>query len=248
MAESVEVLQKLGLSLVGMPEIELKKASAALTCAGKPAPHLVSGGGHVSEADVSQEVAAADASGETADQVKARMQVVASELGLSASLVAVDEQPPYYEQTLEWRRDRLGANSVEELCKSVVMENTKLESDEEGRVRSVLVVVQYVAKLHKEKLIKAVQAIEAARGLPALGKKQYNMRLLEGAACQVMTGFGHNAVTPLKLDLPMILSDGIAGLPSGQFWLGGGHVDLKLRLQVEEAVRVMQMTVADVTS
>ena len=31
-------------------------------------------------------------------------------------------------------------------------------------MRCVLVVVQYVAKLHKEKLIKAVQGIEAQRG------------------------------------------------------------------------------------
>ena len=51
------------------------------------------------------------------------------------------------------------------------------DASEPGRVRCVLVIVQYVAKLHKEKLIKVVQALEAARSLAPLGKKQYNMRL-----------------------------------------------------------------------
>ena len=46
-------------------------------------------------------------------------------LKLSAVLLAVESEPPYYEQSLEWRRDRLGAGAVEELCKSVVLENTK---------------------------------------------------------------------------------------------------------------------------
>lgn len=132
------------------------------------------------------------------EEVQKAMEDKAKELNLSALLLAVDADPPYYEQSLEWRRDRLSANSVEELCKSVVLENTKLDaSSEAGRVRCVLVIVQYVAKLHKEKLIKVVQGMESAKGLPALGKKQYNMRLLEGTACQEMMGCGHNAVTPL---------------------------------------------------
>eukprot|EP00930_Biecheleria_cincta_P004615 TRINITY_DN105532_c0_g1_i1.p1 TRINITY_DN105532_c0_g1~~TRINITY_DN105532_c0_g1_i1.p1 ORF type:complete len:211 (+),score=52.61 TRINITY_DN105532_c0_g1_i1:1-633(+) len=182
-------------------------------------------------------------------QVQARMEKKALELGLaSAYLLAVEAEPVYYEQSLDWRCQRLGANSVEELCKSVVLENTKLAPDSEpGRIRCILVVVQYVAKIHKEKLIKAVQAIETTRGLPGLGKKQYSMRLLEGELCQAITGFGHNAVTPLGLDLPMILCDSIAALPSGQFWLGGGHVDLKLRMGVAEVLEKLKMTVADVS-
>mmetsp|Transcript_37288 Transcript_37288/g.81088 ORF Transcript_37288/g.81088 Transcript_37288/m.81088 type:complete len:290 (-) Transcript_37288:12-881(-) len=179
--------------------------------------------------------------------VEKAMAAKAQDLGLtSAQFKAVD--PCYYDQELEWRRDVLGANSVDELCKSVIMENTKLAPDAEpGRLRCVLVVVQYVAKLNKERLIKAVQAIEASRNLPALGKKQYNMRLLEGETCAKMTGFEHNAVTPLGLDIPIVLSDKIAELPSGHFWLGGGHVDLKLRLDVKEVTEKLNAVVADVT-
>lgn len=114
-------------------------------------------------------------------------------------------------------------------------------------MRCVLVVVQYVAKLHKEKLIKAVQGIEALRGLAVLGKKQYNMRLLEGSACRELTGCGHNAVTPLgQHAMPIVLSDQVARLQ--RCWLGGGHRDLKLQLDLQEALRLLNWTVADVTA
>ena len=148
--------------------------------------------------DLTTDAVTENGSDGSVEEVQKAMEGKARSLNLSALLLAVDANPPYYEQSLEWRRDRLSANSVEELCKSVVLENTKLDaSSEAGRVRCVLVIVQYVAKLHKEKLIKVVQGMESAKGLPPLGKKQYNMRLLEGTACQKMTGYGHNAVTPL---------------------------------------------------
>jgi len=176
------------------------------------------------------------------------MEAKARSLGLRSAHFAVVE-PEYYDRPLEWRKHRLGAALVEELCKSVVMENTKLDGTADpGRVRCIAVIVQYVAKLHKEKLMEVVRSIEATRGLPTLGRKQYNMRLLEGEACAHLTGFGHNAVTPLGLAMPVVLSDRITELPSGVFWLGGGHVVLKLRISVDEARSVLKATVADVTA
>ena len=103
--------------------------------------------------------------GGTVQEVQSAMEAKAKALNLSVQLLAVDPNPPYYEQSLEWRRNRLGANSVEELCKSVVLENTKLDSAEAGRVRCVLVIVQYVAKLHKEKLIKVRDATKSIANL-----------------------------------------------------------------------------------
>ena len=55
-------------------------------------------------------------------------------------------------------------------------------------------------------------------------------------------------MTECSQDLPMVLSDQIAKLPSGEFWLGGGHVDLKLCLKVDESVKTFGFAVADVTS
>lgn len=183
------------------------------------------------------------------EAVMQQMLLKAADLGLESARFQV-VSPDYYDQSLEWRREKLGAASEEELCKSVVLENTKLSSNEvteKGRIHCVLVIVQYVAKLNKEKLTKALQNMEASLGLPPLGKKQYNMRLLEGESCAQLTGFEHNAVTPLGLDLPVVLSDRIAALPSQAFWLGGGHVDLKLRLGVAEAQSRLKAVIADVT-
>ena len=58
----------------------------------------------------------------------------------------------------------------------------------------------------------------------------------------------NDLMTECSQDLPMVLSDQIAKLPSGEFWLGGGHVDLKLCLKVDESVKTFGFAVADVTS
>lgn len=54
---------------------------------------------------------------------------------------------------------------------------------------------------------------------------------------EFMTGYIHNGVEPfmMKTPLPIILSHLIA--KKGFFWLGGGHVDLKIRVSVEEFLR-----------
>ena len=51
-----------------------------------------------------------------------------------------------------------------------------------------------------------------------------------------MTGYRYNAVTPfaLRKDLDVILSDNIAKL--GFFYLGGGAVDLKIRVATDEFI------------
>ena len=77
-----------------------------------------------------------------------------------------DPSPASYEQDLAWRRDVIGAASVKQLCKSMIMENTKLadkplaQCQAEGKVKFVCVVVQYDGpKLHKEKLTEIVRAL-----------------------------------------------------------------------------------------
>ena len=59
-----------------------------------------------------------------------------------------------------------------------------------------------------------------------------------------LTGFKHNAVSPvatacpLQVVLPVALVQGLPSSTGEQYcWLGGGHVDTKLRLPLNEAVR-----------
>jgi len=237
------------LRLIGMPIVCVAESSALGVSPKQCSPAEVPKRECCSATGSDNKITASSESG--VDTVMARMQGLASSSGLtSARFLSVE--PGYYDQPLEWRCKRLCAGSVDELCKSIVLENTRLDKDSDPqRVRCVLVIVQYVAKLvHAKhaKLIDAVQQIEASRGLPAMGKKQYSFRLLDGDECASLTGFEYNAVTPLGLDLPMLLSHKIAELPSGSFWMGGGHVDLKLNLGISETVDKLKATVADITA
>ena len=70
------------------------------------------------------------------------------------------------------------------------------------------------------------KAVEAKSGFP---KSQINMRMVAEEVAQELTGYGHNAVTPIlsKTRMPIIMSHKIAEL-SGLFFLGAGEVDLKV--------------------
>ncbi|KDD74823.1 hypothetical protein H632_c1052p1, partial [Helicosporidium sp. ATCC 50920] len=114
--------------------------------------------------------------------------------------------------------------------------------------RTFLVVVQYTARLHAEKLRAAVQALSRESDVP-LSKKAINLRLAPEEASARLTGFGHNAVSPagLACAIPVILSHRVAQLQPAHFWMGGGEEDLKLALPVSEFVSAFRPAVVDVT-
>ena len=89
------------------------------------------------------------------------------------------------------------------------------------------------AKLNKEKMHDAVRRME---GKNASGKKQYSIRMVSQEVSDALSGFPHNAVTPIGMvkEVPVLLSDKIKTLPEGKLWLGGGEPDLKLRIDVAE--------------
>ena len=89
--------------------------------------------------------------------------------------------------------------------------------------------------------------VDAAAG--AAPAKAFNMRLAVDADSAALTGYEHNAVTPVGLataSLPIVLSHRIAALPA--FWMGGGEVDLKLAVSTREFVAAYSPIVADVTT
>ena len=61
---------------------------------------------------------------------------------------------PYYEESLGFRAQRLHADSTDQLCKTMVMENTKVaEHSSDPRLSQYfLVLVQYTAAIDAEKL------------------------------------------------------------------------------------------------
>lgn len=157
----------------------------------------------------------------------------------------------YYERDLEWRRACLSAESVLHLCKSIVMENTKIDENVPGCPKYCCVIVQYAARLHAEKL-KRLMHKQHKEGGGVLGIKSFNMRLAPEEVSTRLTGFKHNAVTPIcsaAPDMPIVLSHRIANLAATDafMWLGAGETDLKVGFNVQNFIRAYMPMVVDCT-
>jgi prolyl-tRNA editing enzyme YbaK/EbsC (Cys-tRNA(Pro) deacylase) len=74
------------------------------------------------------------------------------------------------------------------------------------------------------------------------------MRLVDGSLSDHLSGFEHNAVTPLgmRTPMPMLIHTQITQLPDRHFWLGGGEVDLKLRIGTDAFLAHFKPAVADI--
>lgn len=190
--------------------------------------------------------------------------------------------PDYYDRPLEFRQGVLQAASVHHLCKSIIMENTRVEAGERspsdaccsrscararccsawqtrfyshayplctagdpGVTKYYLIVCQYSARLHSEKLRSHVHSAHSG----ALAKGKINMRLCPEAVSDELTGFEHNAVSPIgiRTQLPILMSHRIAALQPDFFWLGGGEVDLKVGLSARDFMAAYNPQVVDCT-
>ena len=166
--------------------------------------------------------------------------------------------PDYYDHKLEDRRAMLGARSVAKLCKMVVVENhkwalaTALPPPAGGmdattvvaRSRFFAVILQYKdQQFKKEKMEREVQR------WGGMSKNQCQILFAEQSDAEELTGFVRNAVTVVgsASPLPVFISHHVAELPGGGFWLGGGAINLKLRVDTEELLRAMWPIVVDVT-
>jgi prolyl-tRNA editing enzyme YbaK/EbsC (Cys-tRNA(Pro) deacylase) len=140
----------------------------------------------------------------------------------------------YYAKPLQWRRDVLQCPSVQYLCKSIVLENTHcVHSDcsDPNNARYYIVVFQYIERFDSERLMRFIKDKN-----PTLGKKKFNFRLADPEAARQLTGFGYNAVVPFggNVSVPVVLSEKLLHLSPKYFWMGGGHVDCKLRVDTDE--------------
>jgi prolyl-tRNA editing enzyme YbaK/EbsC (Cys-tRNA(Pro) deacylase) len=67
------------------------------------------------------------------------------------------------------------------------------------------------------------------------------MRMVSDDVAQQLTGYGHNAVTPIcsATSMPIIMSDQIASLP-GHFFLGAGETDLKVGMHAHSFIQAFK--------
>lgn len=101
--------------------------------------------------------------------------------------------------------------------------------------RYVAIVIQYIAKIDAEKVMKWARHMNQHQ---KLGKGKFHFRLAPEEVAYELTGYRYNSLTPYLMNakIPLIISDKITKLPGRFFWIGGGHVDIKLRLGIQECV------------
>jgi prolyl-tRNA editing enzyme YbaK/EbsC (Cys-tRNA(Pro) deacylase) len=106
--------------------------------------------------------------------------------------------------------------------------------------------VQYTAAIHADKLKNYIHKLNHGK----FGKQYFNFRLCPGDLSDELSGYEHNAVSPIgiKTRLPIIISHEILKLQPDFFWLGAGEVDLKVGISAGEFVERYGAMVVDCTS
>jgi len=160
----------------------------------------------------------------------------------------------YYEKTLEQRSKILGAPSIRNLCKSLVLENRAWSKESNGKnpetnPRFVMVVVQYAATLDVKKLTTAIRALRT-NVQDRIDVSKFDFRVASSEDNDRLTGYTHNSVTPFGLleekTLPIVLASSI--VPEKFFWMGGGHIHLKLGMAVSDFIQATGAIVADISA
>eukprot|EP01039_Chlorochromonas_danica_P008150 gene8149-8992_t len=156
----------------------------------------------------------------------------------------------YYDLTLE-ERARLLQTEKSHLCKTILFENTVWDGPDEfdpTNARYYCVIIQYVAKIN----ITALRNLIHSLRLPAsrLSKNSFNFQLAPDAKSYELSGFEHNALAPFGLKesrIPIVICSRCLALQPALLYLGGGHVDAKLLLPVNDLVTATNAIVGLVT-
>lgn len=175
---------------------------------------------------------------ETVDDSMRRARKEVEALGLySSRWVWVPES--YYKWPLEKRAAMLKAPNTLHLCKSLLLENKKVTNETHDfwlHPRFVMVILQYDSELSTDLLTKSIRRLRPVEERFDPSPSNFDWRVADPEDNDRITGYQFNSVTPLGLneDVPIILSSAVAEL--GYFWMGGGHVHLKLGLSASEFV------------
>lgn len=161
-------------------------------------------------------------------------------------------QSNYYDLTLEQRREFLNAPSTYHLCKTIVMENTAYDetaAKDPFYPKYVAVIVQYEGRMNAERVMKFMKDYQNANSLHKLPRKAFHFRLADEDVAKELTGYGYNAITPflMKTNIPIIISKSLTELTPKFFWMGGGEVELKLGMSIDEFLGLTKAHIADIS-
>lgn len=156
----------------------------------------------------------------------------------------------YYSLQLEERAKILGAHDKMQLCKALLFENKAIKSSSFDRrnAQFYLVIVQYGAEINTKKLEVEVRAFLPLQD--RLEPSKYDFRIASAEDNDRLTGYIHNSVTPFGLssqdEVPIILASAIKQNLKFMY-MGGGHVDLKLGMAVQDFIDGTNCFVVDIS-
>lgn len=146
----------------------------------------------------------------------------------------------YYQLSLNQRAELLKC-PVDRLCKIIILENSIGEvacdpSKPLYQQKFIGVILQYITKLNTVDIEKHINTASKATG--GAGGAKLTMAPLDVAS--KLTGFEHNGMTPFgSLSyIPLVVSRAILEISQPKYiWLGGGDIDLKLKMFLSELFR-----------
>lgn len=129
------------------------------------------------------------------------------------------------------------------------MENRKVDAGvkaDSTNPRFVLVVIQYAAQLDVKKLTNAIRSLRKDV-TQRLDLNDFNFRIATEEDNRRISGYEHNSVTPFGLleDVPIVVASPLRDLQF--FWMGGGHVHLKLGMAFSDFCKATNPVVADIS-
>ena len=146
----------------------------------------------------------------------------------------------YYNLTLLQRRDLLGANDLNQLCKSIIFENTACSHNnvnDPTDSRFYAVIVQYASRFDAELLRDVIHVLRPPSN--RINRSKLHFKLASEEDSYRISGFKHNAISPygLLIDIPFVICSRILETAPDVFYMGGGKVDVKLAMPTKDFIR-----------
>ncbi len=172
-----------------------------------------------------------------------------------SSYKIVQATDKYYDLTLDERRILLGAHSLDVLCKTIILENKNFDSSKESIYykRYYMCVVQYTGEFNALKIAKILKKRQNDNCDEKLSMKYFNFRLSKDELAFDMSGYYFNCITPYLMkcvDMEILFPITLTKIYPYYFWLGGGEIELKVGLSVQDFLKLFkdQVIVDDILS
>lgn len=149
----------------------------------------------------------------------------------------------YYDLTLDQRKEFLGSNIKDNLCKTIILENKNFDESKESKFykRYYMCIVQYINEFNAEKIAKLLKKRQNDNCEEKLSNKYFHFRLSKDEVAFEMTGYYFNCITPylMKSDsIEILFPDVLLNVYPYYLWLGGGEIELKVGISIFDFINL----------